>query len=501
MTYMLRDKSSKKYVPLLIGLFAFAYYTILSAKTFTWVFLSGDSGDWLACANWWMTPQPYGSPLYIILCRLIGLLPGSQPLNITILLSCLPSAITVALVYLIVKHLTNKSSIALVSALVLLGSAVFLSQSTVLEEYAIATMFLTGTLYAYVKGNKWQTVILLGLGTAVHVFVGTLAIAWMIVEWREWRQWLKPAALFITIVGVSYSFILLLMFMDTPRLLAGGLNLHSIQFYWTVTTGAILGQLSLSEAPTRLLILSSLMIASFGLALIPVVSSWRKPITKITVLLSGIVLLTLWYYGTNLDPAAWTFITLASPALCILCGLGLYKISSHYKYVIALGAVALILVNGVFLNANILTTADPQAATYKQELMSLPEGSLVLTTPGTYSLGLFYAMSTDKPLVPLIYRYIDEWQFYDYGLWLSQNYNIETRRTPITTLPGLHDWKSTLEIIEDNLDRGVYFAGSPDVTYPIEPALVLEPVGSSIYLRRVVGLTGLPPEPEFRRTR
>lgn len=489
----------KRYTPLLVGTFAFVYYVLLSAKTYTWVFLSGDSGDWLACANWWMVPQPYGSPLYIALCRLAGLLPGSQPLNLTILLSCLPSAITVALVYLVIKHLTNKISIALASALALLGSAVFLSQSTVLEEYAIATMFLAAALYAYVRGNKWGTVVLLGLGTAVHVFIGILAAAWVIAEWEEWKLWLKPAALFITIVGVAYSFILLLMAMDTPKLLAGGLNLHSIQFYWTVTTGAILGQLSLSEAPTRLLILTSLMIASFGLALIPIVASWRRPLSKLVILLFGMTLITLWYYGTNLDPAAWTFITFTSPALCILCGLGLYKLAPHYKYVVTIGAITLIIANGAFLNANLLTNADPQAFTYRQELMTLPDNSIVLTTPGTYSLGLFYVMSEGKSLVPLIYHYIDSWRFHDYGLWLNQNYELETYEI---TSPGFHRWKSTLELVDDclNIEAPIYFAGSPDVTYPVEPAITLEPVGSNVYLRRITALTGIPPEPDFIRT-
>ncbi len=490
----------KKYTPLLLGALALAYYILLSAKTYTWVFLSGDSGDWLATANWWMVPQPYGSPLYIILCRLVGLLPGSQPLNLTILLSCLPSAITVTLVYLIVKHLTNKISIALISALVLLGSAVFLSQSTVLEEYAIATMFLAAALYAYIRGNRWETVVLLGLGTAVHIFIGVLAVAWVVVEGKEWKLWLKPVGLFAIIVGASYSFILLLMYMDTPRLLAGGLSPYSIRFYWTVTTGAILGQLSLSEAPTRLLYLSGLMVVSFGLALVPICSSWKRPVSKLVILLSGMTVLTLWYYGTNLDPAAWTFITFASPALAILCGLGLYKLAPRYKYAVALGALVLILVNGLFLNANLLTNADPQASTYRQELQNLPDNSIVLTTPGTYSLGLFYAMSEGKDLVPLIYHYIDSWGFYDYGLWLNQTYELETYEI---TSPGFHRWKSTLELVGECLDikAPIYFAGSPDITYPIEPALTLEPVGSKVYLRRITALTGVPPEPDFIRTK
>lgn len=472
----------KKYLPYLIGAVSLSYLIVLSAKTYTWVFVSSDSGDWLACANRWMVPQPYGSPLYIALCRLVGLLPGSQPLNLTILLSCLPSDITIVLIYLIVKHLTNKTSLAIVSSLVLLGSAVFLSQSTVLEEYALAAMFLTAATYAYVKGNKMLTVVLLGLGTAVHIFIGTLLLAWLIAEWKSWRQWLKPAIVYGVTVGVSYSFILLLMVLDTPRLLAGGLNAHSLISYLTVTTGAILGQLSLFEAPTRLLYLSSLVLASLGLALIPIGFSWQKPITRTTVLLVGITLITLWYYGTNIDPMAWPFIAFASPALAILCGLGLARMRPYHKYIVALGAVILLLLNGVFLNANTLTNIDPRASTYRQELQSLPDGSIVLATPGAYSLGLFYVINEGKDLVPLIY--VDNWKFYDYQAWLQDNYDI-------TVLP------STLDTIEANLkDTPSYFVGSPNINYSIKSALELESIGN-IYIEEITGLTGLPPEPEL----
>ncbi len=482
----------KKYLPYLIGVLSYGYLVALSAKTYTWVFASSDSGDWLATANWWMVPQPYGSPLYIALCKLIGLLPGSQPLNLTLLLTCLPSAVTIVLVYLIVKQLTTKISIAITASLVLLGSAIFLSQSTVLEQYTLAVVFLTAAIYAYIKGNKMLTMILLGLGTAVHIFIGTLLLAWIIVEWKNWKQWLKSSIIYGLIVGASYSFILILMVMDTPRLLAGGLNSHSLVSYLTVTTGAILGQLSLFEAPTRLLYLGSLVLASFGLALVPIGFAWKRPLSKHIILLSGIALITLWYYGTNLDPLAWTFITFASPALAILCGIGLAKlkdttifISLKPQHLVALGAIVLIVLNGVFLNANTLTNENPMASTYKQELQNLPDGSIILTTPGSYSLGLFYVMSEGKDLVPLIYHYLDDWQLYDYQIWLQDNYSIKV-------LP------STLGTIEANLESTpIYFVGSPNTTYPIEPALELENT-DNIYIRRVVGLTGLPPEPEFK---
>ena len=137
--------------PLIIFLTAFSYFALLSSKTYTWVFVSEDAADWLACSTMWMVPQPLGSPLYILLGQFLNILPGDLVIKMTMILSCLPSAITVTLVYLIVRHLTNKESIAITSAMVLAASAIFMSQSTILEEYALAVMLLTLGYYFFSK--------------------------------------------------------------------------------------------------------------------------------------------------------------------------------------------------------------------------------------------------------------------------------------------------------------------------------------------------------------
>ena len=134
---------------------SFVYYFVLASKQWTWVFVSGDSGDWLAAANIWMAPQPYGSPLYIVLGHLINMLPGSLVDNMTILLSVLPAAITVGLVYLIVYKMTENARIGIVCAVVMLGASIPLSQATVLEEYSLCVMFVVMAFYMYLLDKKW----------------------------------------------------------------------------------------------------------------------------------------------------------------------------------------------------------------------------------------------------------------------------------------------------------------------------------------------------------
>jgi len=385
---------AKKYTALIIGPLSFAYYAALSAKSYTWMFVSGDSGDWLASANAWIVPQPYGSPLYISLCRLFGLIPN-QPVTLTILLSCLPSAITVGLVYLIVHKLTNKVWPATTSAFVLLGAGVFLTQSTILEEYALAIMFVTLAYYFYINERSKLMALCLGLGTAVHIFALPITVFWFILQRKQWKLWLKPLAIFIASGALPYLMIPVLMYFGE------GLTLSGLWEYWTGTSGAIVGTLSIFDAPQRILTITEILLMSLGLALIPLYFGLRKPYDTKKVVLVMIALVSLWYHLTSLDPITWTFLCFGIPATTILVGLGLAELRAKHVYAVAACALVLILINGFFLNASLLTQREPLATTYYNELYSLSDGSRIVATPGRYSFGLLYVISEGKDLIAI----------------------------------------------------------------------------------------------------
>ena len=479
-------RSLKVSMPIMLFILAALFYGVLCAKEYTWVFMSSDSGDWLAASTAWMVPQPYGSPLYILLGRFLSICPGDLVLKMTILLSILPSAVTVAMTYLIANKLTSSRKVALTSAIVLLGSAVFLTQSTVLEEYALTTMLLVLSFWVYLNGHRYRTVVLWGLAASIHVFVLGIITFWLLVEWR---RYLKPTiCVTLPIVAVFYSAILLIMSLDTPKLFAGGLNFEALEAYLTTTAGAVVGQLSIFEAPKRLLITIEILLVSFGFALIPLVKAFKRPITRAVLVMLGIVTWTLWYQITCTDSASWTFLIYASPFIAVLAGLGLSRLNGlHMKYVLA-GALVLVLVNALFLNANILTQSDPKASSYKQALWELPDNSVVLTNADSYLMGIAYVINEGKDIVPLVYPYMEDWEFWDYYDWLRDRYGNIVRIAP-----------STFETIALNLEDGVdvYYANSPSKYSTIRRCFDYEDTQWP-QIKRIVGFTGLDPEPFIR---
>lgn len=479
----------------LIALVAFGYYVALCAKRFTWVFVSGDSGDWLAASTWWMVPQPMGSPLYILLGQFLNLFPGSLVLKMTIVLSCLPSAITVALVYLIVREMTRLEWVAMTSSVVLLGSGILLSQSTVLEQYALPVMFLTLAYYLYIRGRVIPVGVCLGLATGVHIVVAPIALLWLYVERDRWRRFI-PAGIAFTAFGLlPYTLILVLMAQERPPFLAGYLNYESVHHYWTGTSGAVIGNVSIFDVPRRFVVASGMILTSLGLAVVPLAVSVRRPFTKPIMLMLVTLAFVIWFHFTSLDPISWTFLSFGMPSLVILAGLGLAKLGRRHLAPILLVALALICANAVWMNAEVLTKDNPQAEDYKAWLEGLPDGSGVIVYAGHYSLGLFYTVAQGKDLIPLLFLAVETDGFGDYGTWLRETYGIVGRDTQAI---AMNTWLDGRPVYiaggERKFDRSVRrvaegeaFSDSEDWEYFLS-CLEIEGAG---YAREVTGFTQL----------
>ena len=447
--------------------FSYIFYAVLSAKEFTWIFISSDSGDWLAGATWWFVVQPVGSPLYILLGHFLNALPGDLVLKMTLILSCACSAVTVMFVYLIVQKLSTRL-VAVACSLLLLGSAVFLTQSTVLEEYAITTMFMTGAFWFYLCGKKKLVGLFLGLAIAVHIFALIFALLWFAILWREWRQWWK-AYVITAVAGCGpYILIPILMYFDTPRLLAGDLSISSLKMYLFDISNGIIGTMSVFEAPKRFFMTGIILLTSFSVGLVFAVRG-VKPLDKTKLLLLSNIIFILWYILTTVDPITWTYITFISPAIVILCGIGLVKYKRWAVCAVLITSVVLAGLNATYLNANKLTQENPLAVEYYNELVALPDNSVVVVTPGAYSLGLFYAMSDGKKLVPISYPYIEEWKFVDYYEWLKRTY------------PNTRE--DTLSTIKNNLGN-TYLVQTPEIIEDWNGLFVLDDVSANI--KRVI---------------
>ena len=475
---------------LMVALMAMVYYSLMSAKTYTWIFVSGDSGDWLASSTWWMVPQPMGSPLYILLGRFLNVFPGDLVVKMTILLSCLPGAVTVGLVCNIARRLTGRADLGVIAGGVLLGATIYLTQTTILEEYSIAIMFVVLGYWFYLRGQRKWTAVALALGTGVHIVVAPILALWLIVEYREWRKWLVPLGLYALLTAGSYSLILVLMAMESPPLLAGYLNFDSILQYFTGTAGAVIGTGSIFDFPQRLALATGMLVVSLGLCIIPITYALGRPMARTTTLMVTTVCFALWFHLTSLDPVSWTFMCFGVPFMAVLGALGMSKLRMKHVRAVAIGAVALIVINCALMNAGQIAQERPEAGEYYEVIQGLPNGSAVMIYQSRYSLGLFYAMAEGREDLAPIVAFTAETpeKFADYLGWMEEEYGIKGNSTLEMLGSAYGQGRNTYVVGEawfyDAIDRGMW----PDLSTTFN----LSRSGSNeSWLHEVVGCTGL----------
>lgn len=462
--------------PFLFGIFSFIYYSLLATKQWSWVMTGQDTGDWMAATNWWFTPQPYGSPLYVSLARIIGLLPGNTVAWMTILLSCLPAAITVTIIILLVRNRTNSNFIASICGAIVLGATVMLTQATIVEEYSIAVMFVTLALWAYYKEKKALVAVFLGLGIAVHIIVLAITIVFVMLEYKNRKQWIRYLPLVIIFGVLPYTLTLWTMWNpDTLKFIGGNLSLSSLMNY--IGSSGTLMTLSIYEAPKRLLQATSILLPMFGLAWIAIVKGCQEWKTaRFTALCLVTLIFVVWLYVTDQDYTTWTFLCYGVPFAAILAGDGLVYLTSHQRKAILASACLLVLLNSVFLNANMLAKHSPQATEYKSQLESLPDGTFVCVSQGgARGLGLLYVLSEDKDLAIIVLKPKLHPESPIYNAYLQQS-------NSKYDMQGIN----TLERIQYELDKDRLVIFADPINPQWEAALVLVPYSSM--LQKVTGI-------------
>lgn len=114
----------------------------------------GDSGDLVTAATSFGIPHPPGYPLYTFLGWLASRLPWFTPAWRVGLLSSIPHALTVALVYAFVVRLTKQKIAGLFSAAALAGNYLFFLYSITPEVFALFDLFVVLLMYLLIRWSE-----------------------------------------------------------------------------------------------------------------------------------------------------------------------------------------------------------------------------------------------------------------------------------------------------------------------------------------------------------
>ena len=114
----------------------------------------GDSGDLVTAATSFGIPHPPGYPLYTFLGWLASRLPWFTPAWRVGLLSSIPHALTVALVYAFVVRLTKQKIAGLFAAAAIVGNYLFFLYSITPEVFALFDLFVVLLIYLLIRWSE-----------------------------------------------------------------------------------------------------------------------------------------------------------------------------------------------------------------------------------------------------------------------------------------------------------------------------------------------------------
>jgi hypothetical protein len=218
-------------IALAVGVCTLAVYV----RTLAPDVLYGDSAEFQTLAYTLGTTHSTGYPIYLLLARLLGYLPLDSPAWRVNLLSALSAAVTLSVVFLLIRHLTRSRIGALLGSVALGLSYTFWSQAIIAEVYTPALAFLGVIVLLlwrwhrlFPKHNRLLlfAALLTALGLGVHAFVVLIApVATVLVIWTLWsspigwpqrRQALLAAVVGIILGGTIYLLAFLLIDLNNP---------------------------------------------------------------------------------------------------------------------------------------------------------------------------------------------------------------------------------------------------------------------------------------------
>jgi tetratricopeptide (TPR) repeat protein len=127
-----------------------------------------DSGDMVTASVVGGVAHPPGYPLYTIIGHLLSHIPLLTPAWRVGLLSSIPSAMAIALVFIIIKYITSKTIPALIGSFLVLGNYILFLYAVVPEVFGLYNFFLTIIIFITLKWfNKPSIKLLIILGFVI----------------------------------------------------------------------------------------------------------------------------------------------------------------------------------------------------------------------------------------------------------------------------------------------------------------------------------------------
>jgi hypothetical protein len=448
----------------------------------TWVNTDSDGAHYLLACKYMLPAHNTSAPLFLLIGRLFLFLPfGTEPWRLG-LISVLATTGSCALIYLIVKRLLYGKSksrwYALIASIIYGGSALAISQSTIIETYALSTCLMLLAYYLSMKSKWVLTAIVIGLLWATHTLFAWIIWAILLIKYKELRS--IPLAL-LTLLFLGFY-----LYIPISTAVNGDLGMWgntSVSGFLQNNVGVFLmlsGGLSMWDMPKRIIDTISMMGVSLGFGTIIIIWYFIKGKTWRNHLLWLFLIPVIWF-AINLSPETYVYLLPAVAFGAVITGLGLSKIKWQYALITAIIAVGLWGYNGWYFDIG--KQLDPEMSAekfYHEELAKIPDGEIFMGGGWTWAMVFLYNKEEGRNIIPVSWDIFPSDKYLD----IIEAQGIKLVRSDDKNQINIQG-EVGLSIAE--LNDGVWIAKEtkPEVyQYVIEPAR-----GNEDYITRWVGET------------
>jgi len=371
------------------------------APAWTWVNTDSDGAHYTLAAKYLWLSHDTSAPLFLLLGRLFLFIPfGTDAWRFGLILA-LSTIVASVIIYQIVRyHLKDNPKqrfYAIIASLIYGGSALVISQSTIIDTYAFVTML--GLLAYYLAIQKrwiWVSVVI-GLLWATHTLFAWMVWIPILVQFKPLRDRL--------LVGITFSFLLFYLYIPIVVVINNPpdmWNNATIKGFFTSTSGVLsmlTGQIAIYDIPKRILDTIGILGVSLGFGfIILALTLWK--IRKTERALFWLTIIPVIYFIINISPQVYVYLMPTIAFGVIVIALGLSKLRIGWSCVTALVAIGLLIFNGYYFDIG--KNLDPNMSAmkfYNEELPKIPDGQIFMGGGWNWAMVYLYNKENDRDIV------------------------------------------------------------------------------------------------------
>jgi hypothetical protein len=394
----------------------------------TWMNTDCDGPHYIYSAKYLYPAHKTSAPLFLLLGHLFLKLPVGLDAWRFALLSVMATTVAVVFIYLIVKGKTSNKWYGMIASLVYGSSALVISQSIIIETYALVTMF--GVIaYYFAEKKRWLwCAVMLGAGGAVHHLIGIEILALLIFnkELRSWKPMLIMASFLLFYLYIPITNRPPYMWQSEPGQLGAGFiadNLSTLLMLW--------GGLSIWDLPKRILDTIGVLGVSLMLAIIPIaimLKQWKRPLFWMFVL-------PIIYYATNLAPQTYVYMMPSIAAGAILAGEGLQKLNR--KWVLAVAGISIVMLgfNANYFDVGRTLDTNMSARQFYNELDKVPDGQILMAQQGwEWAIVYPYNKEEGRGIIPVCTGTLASKQYQDTLHGMGVKFDVPKEKVTLVAL-------------------------------------------------------------------